>query len=98
MKTPEQCADITDIRAEIDAIDREVVALIGKRAGYVAAASKFKTSASSVQAPERQRAMLEARRAWAAAEGLNPDVIEKMYRDLVAYFVSEEMAKWRENA
>ncbi len=84
-----------DIRAEIDAIDHQVVALIGKRAGYVAAASKFKTSESSVQAPERQRAMLQQRREWAEQEGLNPDVIEQMYRDLVAYFVSEEMDKWR---
>ena len=95
MKTPNECQNMTDIRAEIDAIDHQVVTLIGKRAGYVAAASKFKTSETGVQAPERQRAMLQPRREWAEQEGLNPDVIEKMYRDLVAYFVSEEMDKWR---
>jgi len=86
---------MADIRAEIDAIDHQVVALIGKRAGYVAAASKFKTSQSSVQAPERQKAMLQQRREWAEQEGLSPDVIEQMYRDLVAYFVGEELDKWR---
>lgn len=86
---------MADIRAEIDAIDHQVVALIGKRAGYVASASKFKTNQSSVQAPERQRAMLQQRREWAEQQGLNPDVIEKMSRDLVAYFIGEEMDKWR---
>ena len=28
-------------------------------------------------------------------EGLSPDAIEKMYRDLVNYFVNEEMTRWQ---
>jgi hypothetical protein len=35
------------------------------------------------------------RREWAAAEGLNPDAIEKMYSDLVNHFISEEMKHWQ---
>ncbi|MEP0921828.1 hypothetical protein NDA02_08545 [Leptolyngbya sp. ST-U4] len=39
--------------------------------------------------------MLVDRRVWAETEGLSADAIEKMYRDLVSYFVSEEMQHWQ---
>ena len=48
-----------------------------------------------MKAPERFNAMLGQRRLWAEEEGLSPDAIEKMYRDLVEYFINEEMAKWK---
>jgi isochorismate pyruvate lyase len=77
MKTPNQCENMADIRAEIDQLDRQVVALLGQRFAYVKSASKFKTSETTVKAPERFNAMLGQRRVWAEEEGLNPDVIEK---------------------
>jgi chorismate mutase-like protein len=92
---PEVCSGMDDIRREIDHIDRTIVSLIGRRAEYVVAAAKFKTSETSVRAPERFATMLVQRREWAVAEGLNPDVIEKLYRDLVQYFISEELQHWK---
>lgn len=83
-----------DIRAEIDRIDQEVIQLLSERFAYVQAASQFKTSATAVRAPERFNAMLEQRRAWARAAGLDPDVIAGVYRDLVNYFIEEEMRRW----
>ncbi|MBK5529376.1 isochorismate lyase [Pseudomonas sp. TH08] len=91
---PEACAGMEDIRREIDALDQAVINLLGKRFQYVLAASKFKTSATSVRAPERFKAMLATRRTWAEVEGLNPDAIEKMYNDLVNHFIAEEMKHW----
>ena len=96
MKTPEECTNIQEIREEIDRIDQEVIALIGKRYQYVKAAAKFKTSETSVKAPDRFAAMLQRRRAWAEEAGLDPDVIEKLYTDLVNYFIQEQMKEWRE--
>jgi isochorismate pyruvate lyase len=40
--------------------------------------------------------MLQQRRVWAEDARLNPDVIEKLYRDLVNYFIDEEMKHWQE--
>jgi isochorismate pyruvate lyase len=91
---PAECAGMEDIRREIDALDQVVIKLLGKRFQYVLAASKFKTSATSVRAPERFKAMLATRREWAEAEGLSPDAIEKMYSDLVNHFIAEEMKHW----
>lgn len=91
---PSECANMEDIRGEIDALDQAVIKLLGKRFQYVLAASKFKTSTTSVRAPERFKAMLMTRREWAEAEGLSPDAIEKMYSDLVNHFIAEEMKHW----
>ncbi|MBE9011267.1 isochorismate lyase [Pseudanabaenaceae cyanobacterium LEGE 13415] len=97
MKTPDQCESMADIRAEIDCLDRQVVALLGQRFTYVRAASKFKTSEAAVRAPERFQTMLQQRRTWAEEEGLNADAIEKMYRDLVNHFIDEEMKDWKQS-
>ena len=97
MKPPEDCDNIEDVREEIDALDREIIALIGRRSRYVHAAASFKKSESSVRAPERQRAMLDARRRWAAEENLDPSVVETIFRTLVAYFIQREMRDWHES-
>ena len=95
MKPPEECASIEEVRRGIDALDREVVALIGSRARYVEVAARFKTGESSVRARERRERMLRDRRRWAEEEGLSPDVIEAVYETLVAYFTDRELDRWR---
>ena len=94
-KLPDECASLQEVRAEIDRIDRLIVALVGQRAAYVKAAARFKESEHAVSAPERFAAMLQARRQWAESEGLNPDVVESIYRELVRYFIAEEKEHWR---
>ncbi|CAA9449395.1 hypothetical protein AVDCRST_MAG82-3655 [uncultured Rubrobacteraceae bacterium] len=95
MKLPEDCEGIEDVRQSIDALDKEIVHLIGRRARYVERAARFKTGEQSVRAPERQRAMLSERRRWAEEDGLDPEVIEAIYRTLVSYFIDREMRQWR---
>lgn len=97
MKTAASCENMEEIRKEIDDLDRKVIRLIGQRFKYVQAAAKFKKDENSVKAPERFKSMLEKRREWAIEEGLSPDAIEKMYRDLVNYFISEELKSWNRN-
>jgi isochorismate pyruvate lyase len=92
--SPEGCKNINEIRLAIDTIDQQVIQLIGERFKYVKAASKFKANEEAVKAPERFKNMLLQRRDWADAAGLNPDIIEKVYRDLVNYFISEEIKNW----
>ena len=97
MKMPDECTNIQEVRTEIDEIDRQVIASFAKRFAYVKAASKFKTDATSVRAKERFAAMLEQRRIWAQEDGLNPDIIEKLYQDLVTYFIEDELNHWQSN-
>jgi len=93
-KLPEDCQSLEEVREGMDALDRELVALIAKRVGYVRAAARFKTSAEAVAAKDRVQAVLATRRAWAQDAGLDGPTIEGIYRDLVAYCVSEEHKSW----
>ena len=95
MKPPDECQSLSEVRAEIDRIDRELLALLGRRAGYVHAAARFKETEEAVVAPERQTAVFRTRRQWAREEDLDPDFIERLYRELIAYFVERERAHWK---
>jgi|SRR5689334_18909121 isochorismate pyruvate lyase len=95
MKPPGQCRSLEEVRSAIDGLDEQIVGLLGRRARYVRAAAAFKASPSEVSAPGRLAAMLEVRRHWAAREGLDPDFVEKLYREMVAHFISCEMADWK---
>ncbi len=95
MRKPDECRDMQDIRAEIDRIDQAVIRLLSERFEYVQQASRFKTSSTSVRAPDRFKAMLKQRRVWAQEAGLDADVIESIYCDLVNYFIEEEMKRWQ---
>jgi isochorismate pyruvate lyase len=95
VKPPEDCASLEDVRRGIDALDLDIIRLIGERSQYVKAAAKFKTSEAGVRASERRQAMLEERRQWAEQEGLSPDVIQKLYEGLIDYFINRELENWR---
>ena len=95
MKKPDECANIQEVREEIDIIDREVIEALSKRFQYVIAAARFKTSEASVRSFDRVEAMLQQRREWAQESGLNPDVVENIYRDLVNYYIEEELKHYK---
>jgi isochorismate pyruvate lyase len=91
MIPPTECTSIEQVRQQIDLLDREIIAALGKRFAYVQAITRFKKNADEVVAPARFQHVLETRRQWASEAGLNPDVIEQMYRSLIAHFIEEEM-------
>ena len=97
MKQPQDCQNIQEIRAAIDSLDRDIVSKLGKRFEYVKAAAKFKNSTEDVKAVDRFNSMLQQRRVWAEENNLHPYVVEKLYRDLVSYFIKEELQHWEDN-
>jgi tRNA-Thr(GGU) m(6)t(6)A37 methyltransferase TsaA len=82
---------IEETRAAIDVIDAEVIRLLGNRAGYVRQIVNFKRNAEEIRAPARYAEVMRRRREMAEAAGLNPDVIEEMYKLMVDNFIKEEM-------
>jgi len=90
-KAPSECTNISEVRNEIDNIDREIIRLISQRFGYVREVVKYKdNTATAIEASDRKQAVMRTRREWAAEQGLNPDVIENIYTQLVQYFIEEE--------
>ena len=86
---------LEEVRAAIDAIDRRLVALVAEREGWVREAARFKTSRADVEAPARVEQVIGKVRALAAESGASPDVVERLYRAMIAGFIKLEDAERR---
>ncbi len=95
MKKAIECQNMDDIRFEIDSIDKELISLISKRAGYVTKAAEFKKNETDVKAPQRVEKMLAQRKIWAEEKNINPTFIEKLFSNMISYFINKEMQEWK---
>jgi tRNA-Thr(GGU) m(6)t(6)A37 methyltransferase TsaA len=91
-----QVTSLQEARTAIDGIDAEVMRLLGNRAKYVHQVVNFKKRPEEVPAPDRYKQVMQQRRAWAETAGLNPDVIESMYKLLLDNFIDEELEIMRQ--
>ena len=91
VKAPADCASIEDVRHAIDLIDRHIIDALGHRFRYVKTITRFKETEEDVKAPERYRAVLSTRRRWAELNGLDPELVETIYRSLIEHFIAVEL-------
>ncbi len=94
MPIPRRCASLEEVRTEIDRLDRAIVPLLAERGAYVLQAASFKADAAHVAAPDRVERVIRKVRALAAAENANPDLIEAIYRPMIAAYIASELAVW----
>ena len=91
MKTPAECDTMADIRAEIDRLDSELVALFAQRARYIDRAAQVK---AGIGLPARIDARVEEVvanvRRLALAQGLPPEGIETLWRGLIDWSITRE--------
>jgi isochorismate pyruvate lyase len=93
-KLPEDCQTMPEVRAGVDAVDRELVALLDKRFGYMRAAARIKESRAAVRDEERKASVIAAAVAEAGARGLPEDVIAAMWEVLVEGSIAYEFTEW----
>ncbi|MGI8628078.1 MAG: GNAT family N-acetyltransferase [Geodermatophilaceae bacterium] len=84
---------LREVRAEIDRVDRQVVAGIAEREIWVRAAGKLKAMGPDVRDPDRVEKVIARVREIAADLGADPDVIERTYRSMVAAFIDLELGQ-----
>jgi len=88
------CANLADVRANIDRLDDEIVRLIAERAMYVKDAARFKRDAFQVSAPARQAQVFDKARALAERHNRGfanlEQVVDATYRAMVAAFIANE--------
>jgi isochorismate pyruvate lyase len=88
------CANLADVRANIDRLDDDIVRLIAERAMYVKDAARFKRDAFQVSAPARQAQVFEKARALAQRHNRGfanlEQVVDATYRAMVAAFIANE--------
>ena len=88
------CASLADVRANIDRIDKAIVALMAERGQYVAEAGRFKADPAAVSAPARVEAIIAKVKALAREDGLAEGVAERSYRAMIAAFEDYEREEW----
>lgn len=84
--------DLAGVRAAVDALDDEVVALLARRERLVRAAGRLKADAAAVRSPDRVEQVVARVRALAGEHGASPVVVERVYRAMIAAFVDLELA------
>jgi len=89
------CKTIEEVRENIDRIDREIVELISQRSRYVGQAAKFKKSMQDVKAPARVEEIILKVRGLAVENHLDPDIMEKIYRTMIACFIDYELKAYK---
>ena len=83
VKKPEACVNIGEIRDAIDKIDLEIIHLFAQRHIYVKEIVKFKSGDEGIIARERKEQVLKQRKAWAEESGLDPGLMEDVFRLLI---------------
>ncbi|MBF4571155.1 chorismate mutase [Herbiconiux sp. VKM Ac-1786] len=82
---------IEDVRADIDALDRQLVELIAQRQQWVVEAGTLKQDRQAVRAPDRVEKVIDKVRALADEAGASPEVVERTYRAMIAAFIDLEL-------
>lgn len=90
-KAPETCRTMAEIRAAIDALDRDLVALIARRYRYIAAAARVKTERAAVRDEPRKAAVIANAVAAARDAGAPDDSIAAIWELLVEDSIAREL-------
>lgn len=95
-KRPWECADMSEVRAEIDRIDAELVDLIAVRFGYVERAWQLKNNPAEATVPWRIQQVIERVQARAKERELPDQMIEMVgaqWRGMIGWFIQYEEQK-----
>lgn len=95
MKRPADCTTMADIRAEIDRLDADLVALLAERTAYVDRAAAIKPAARlPARIAPRVEEVVANVRGHATARGLPPDLAEDLWRRLIDWSIAREESHW----
>jgi isochorismate pyruvate lyase len=83
---------MAEVRAGVDATDREIAALISRRFGFMDAAARIKPDRTAVRDEARKAQVIANARANAAAHGWSPEVAAALWEQLVEASIAYEFA------
>lgn len=93
-RTPEDCETMTDVRYEVDRIDRLLVKILVERQGLMAAAARIKTQRDHVMDHDRVEDVVAKVLASAEKEGLAAEIAEPVWRELIKRNTNYEFEVW----
>lgn len=94
MIAPDDCATMAEVRAGVDALDAELVALFARRFRYMDAAARIKPNRDAVRDEARKAAVIAAARAVAEREGAPADRVAAVWELLVEESIAHELERF----
>ena len=91
---PADCTTMTEVREGVDDIDRQVVALITRRFGYMDAAARIKPVREAVRDEWRKADVKAKVDAAADAAGIDRALMSRLYEDLIETSIAHELGRW----
>lgn len=89
-----ECKNLEEVRENIDRIDNEIIKLIAERGTYVVQASNFKKDEEGVKDTARVEKVIQKVREKARIYEADPDMVEALYREMIARFIGMEMKEF----
>ena len=93
IRPAKDCENMDQVRIEIDRVDLAVVKALAERFTYVDRAWQLKSSPQEATVPWRIQQVIDRVRKHAEAEGLPPDLVEALWRQMIGWFIQYEEAK-----
>lgn len=93
-KPAADCQTMADVRAGVDALDRELVALLTRRFAYMDAAARIKPARDQVRDEARKAQVIANAAVAARAAGLPHGIAEQLWETLVEASIEHELAQW----
>ena len=94
VKLPEDCENMSEVRAGVDRTDKQIMDLLEKRFGYMRAAARIKAERGAVRDEARKAAVIAAVRERAERDGLPATEIEQIWEQLVEASIAYELVEW----
>ena len=91
---PADCTTMTDVRTGVDDVDRQIVALLARRFGYMDAAARIKPTRDAVRDEWRKADVKAKVDAAATALGVDRKLVARLYEDLIETSIAHELARW----
>ena len=96
-----RCQTMGEVRENIDRVDRQIVTLLGERAGYVREAARIKTRREDIVDPARIEDVVAKARGCAREYALAPELVDAIYRLMINRFIlleTEEFNRLHDSA
>ncbi|WP_030218362.1 chorismate mutase [Streptomyces sp. NRRL WC-3626] len=87
---------IGELRLSIDALDRDIVALLAERTAVVRELTEFKRDEQTVRSPGRVEEVIARVRDLADAHGMPPGIAEAVYRTLIEELTALQLERLAE--
>ena len=94
MKEAADCADMAEVRAGVDALDEEIVTLLGRRMRFMDAAARIKRQREDVRDEARKAEVIAHAREVAARVGFPPELAAEIYEILVEASIAYELDRF----